>query len=195
MTGLPLPIFLYGVAFFGLMLIVGVVQVHRKKEKAYYFSALVSCVMLFAFIFAFLNQPLFALATIVAAGILGLMFTPKVMKVFEREQSKRLQETDFSKPLKKRYIFTDLWWFKLASKWGLKKTMCLAYLWCLCLVGGILLVFSVFFSFISIAFVAGFSISTPFLFTFILYKQLKKVLKRNTDAKLDSKEMPISNQV
>jgi hypothetical protein len=195
MAGLPLPIFLYGVAFFGLAIIVSVVQVHRKKEKAYYFSALLSCVMLVAFTFGFLNQPLLVLATIIAAGILGFMITPKVMKVFEREQSKRLQETDFSKPLKKRYIFTDVWWFKLATKWGLKMTMGLAYLWCLLLVGGILLVFSVFFSFISIGFVAGFSISTSFLVTFMLYKQLKKVLERNADAKIDSGNTPVSNQV
>ncbi len=185
MAGLPLPIFLYGVAFFGLMIIVGVVQAHRKKEKIYYLAAIVSCVMLSAFTFGFLNQPLLALATIVAAGLFSLIAMPQVLKVFEREQSKRLQETDFSKPLKKRYIFTDVWWFRLATKWGLKMTMCLAYLWCLSLVGGILLVFSVFFSFISLGFVAGFSISTSFLFTFILYKQLKKSLKRTAEAKLD----------
>jgi hypothetical protein len=185
MAGLPLPIFLYGVAFFGLMVIVGVVQVHRKREKAYYFSALVSCIILVAFTFTFLNQMLLAFATIIAAGIFSAIVTPKVMKVFEREQSKRLEETDFSKPLKKRYIFTDLWWFKLATKWGLKTTMGLAYLWSLLLVGGILLIFSVFFSFISLGFVAGFSISTSFLFTFILYKQLKKGLKRTAEANLD----------
>jgi hypothetical protein len=102
---------------------------------------------------------------------------------------------DFSQPLKKRYIFTDVWWFKLATKWGLKMTMGLAYLWSLLLVGGILLVFSVFFRFISIAFVAGFSIATSFLVTFMLYKQLKKVLERNADAKIDSENAPVSNQV
>jgi hypothetical protein len=85
MAGLPLPIFLYGVAFFGLMVIVGVVQVHRKREKAYYFSALVSCIILVAFTFTFLNQMLLAFATIIAAGILSPIVTPKVMKVFERE--------------------------------------------------------------------------------------------------------------
>jgi hypothetical protein len=67
------------------MVIVGVVQVHRKREKAYYFSALVSCIILVAFTFTFLNQILLAFATIIAAVILSAIVTPKVMNVFERE--------------------------------------------------------------------------------------------------------------
>ena len=128
-----LPIFLFAVAFFGLLTILYFVQAQRKKEKIYIYAAILGCVALVAFTFAFLNQPLLALATLIAGGILGKMLTPKMMKLFEREHSKRLQETDFSKPLKKRHIFTDVWWFKLASKWGLKKMLCLAFLWFLLL--------------------------------------------------------------
>jgi len=125
---LPYELFLFGVGFFGFLAIVGLVQAHRKREKTYYLSAMVGFLVVTAFVFAFLNQLIFALILIVVTGVLSIVGLPRLLKVQEREMVKQLQNADLSAPLRVREFLTNIWWFKLASKWGLWKTMCLFYL-------------------------------------------------------------------
>ncbi len=179
----PYELLLFGVTFFGVMAIISAVQAHRKKEKMYYLSAIVGSAVLLAFIFAFLNQPFIALFLVIATGILSIAGLPKMLKVQERELTKRLQKTDFSAPLKKRYILSDIWWLKLASKWGLRKTMCLFYLVSMSIMGGILFILSTLYSFLTIEYVVVYTPTTSILFTFVFYQQFKKALKRNTGYK------------
>jgi NADH:ubiquinone oxidoreductase subunit 6 (subunit J) len=185
----PYELFLFGVAFFGFMAVVGVVQAHRKREKTYYLSAMVCFVMLLAFIFFFLNQPILALTIIITAGILSIVELPKMLKVRERELTKRLQEKDFSAPLRKRYFLSDIWWLKLASKWGLRKTICLFYLVSMSLSGGILLILSTLYSFITVEYVLVYAPIFSILFTFMYYQPFQRALKRKPYAKPDSEEM------
>jgi len=65
----------FGVAFFGFMVVVGVVQARRKKEKAYYISAIVSFLMLLFSIFIILNQFILALILFIAIPILSMGYS------------------------------------------------------------------------------------------------------------------------
>ena len=116
---------LFGVAFFGFMVVVGVVQARRKKEKAYYISAMVSFLMLFLSIFVVLNQFILVGILFVATIILSIVGLPKITKVMRREPFKELQETDLSAPLRIKDFLTWKGWFKLTSSWGIRKTLCL----------------------------------------------------------------------
>lgn len=175
----PYELFLFGVVFFGFMAAVSVVQAHRKREKTYYLSTMVCFVVLLAFIFFFLNQPILALTIIITAGILSIVELPRMLKVRERELTKRLRDTDFSAPLRKRYFLSDIWWLKLASKWGLRKTMFLFYLVSMSQSGGILFILSTLYSFITIEYVLVYASVFSILFTFMYYQQFKKALKRS----------------
>lgn len=76
---------LFGVAFFGFMVVVGVVKARRKKEKTYYISAMVSFLMLLSSIFVILNQFILVGVLFVAIGILSVAGLPKIIKVMRRE--------------------------------------------------------------------------------------------------------------
>ena len=114
---------LFGVAFFGLMVVVGVVKARRKKEKTYYISAMISFLMLLSSIFVILNQFMLVLVLFVAIGILSIAVLPKTIELMRREPLKELQETDLSAPLRGRDLLTWKCWFKLTSRWGIRKTM------------------------------------------------------------------------
>lgn len=135
---------LFSVAFFGFMVVVGVVKARRRKEKAYYISAMVSFLMLLSSIFVILNQFILVLVLFIAIGILSVAGLPKTIKVMRREPLKELQETDFSAPLRMRDLLTWKGWFKLVSSWGLRKTLCLYSLLNMGGVGAIFFTLSIF---------------------------------------------------
>ena len=174
----PYELFLVGVAFFGFMAVVNVVQAHRKKEKTYYLGATVSFIMLVACVLIFLNQFIVALTLTALTAILSIAGLPRVLKVQERELAKQLQKADLSAPLRVRDFFTNIGWFKLASKWGLWETMCLFYLLSVVILGGIFFTLSTFYRFITIGYVVGYITTCPILVTFMFYSQFKKVWRR-----------------
>jgi len=175
---LPYELFLFGVAFFGFLAVANAVQAHRQKEKTYYLGAMVSFLMFLIAIFILLNQVIFVLILMVATAILGVAALPKTMKATRRILVKQLQEVDLSAPLRVRDFFTNVGWFKLASKWGLWKSMCLFCPLSVVIVGGIFFTLSTFYSFITIGYVVGYTATVPILVTFIFYRQFKKVWRR-----------------
>ena len=167
---------LFGVAFFVFMVVVGVVQARRKKEKAYYISAIVSFLMLLFSIFIILNQFILALILFVAIPILSIAGLPKIIKAMRREPLKELQETDFSAPLRVRELLTWKGWFKLESRWGVRKTMCLYSLLNMGGIGAIFFTLSILGT-ISIAWTIGFTIIVGILSPIFFYRQIGKALK------------------
>ena len=182
---LPYELFLFGVAFFGFMAVVNAVQAHRKKEKAYYLAAMIGFVVLLAFVFAFLNQLILAFILIIAIGIFSVAGLPKLLKIQERELAKQLQKADASAPLRLRDFFTNVGWFKLASKGGLWKAMFLLYLLSVVIMGGILFTLSTFYSFITVGYVVGYSVTFSIFSTFIFYRQFKKAFDRVVEGEKD----------
>jgi predicted MFS family arabinose efflux permease len=172
----PFELFLFGVAFFGFMAVFGAVRAYRKKEKAYYLSSMASFLVVLAFFFAFLNQVILALIIFVATGILGIVGLPRMLKASERELAKQRQEVDLSAPLKARDFLTNKGWLKLASKYGLWKTMFLIYLLSVVIIGGILFTLSTFSSFITIGYVASSTAIAPILVIYMFYRPFKKAL-------------------
>jgi len=77
---------LFGVAFFGFMVVVGVVKARRRKEKAYYIGAVMSFLMLLSSVFVILNQFILVLVLFVAIGILSVAGLPKTIEVMRRER-------------------------------------------------------------------------------------------------------------
>ena len=167
---------LFGVAFFGFMTVVGVVKARRKKEKAYYISAMVSFFMLLSSIFVILNQFTLVLVLFVAIGILSVAGLPKIIKAMRREPLEELQETDLSAPLRGRDLLTWKGWFKLASRWGIRKTMCLYSLLMMGFGGAIFFTLSIL-GIISIAWATGYTIFVGIGSAIFFYRQIGKVLE------------------
>ena len=166
---------LFGVAFFGFMVVVGVVKARRKKEKAYYISAMVSFLMLLSSIFVILNQFILVLVLVIAMGLLSVAGLPWLIIVMMREPLKELQETDLSAPLRMRDLLTWKGWFKLTSRWGIRKTLCLYSLLNMGGVGAIFFTLSIFgvisISMVWAAVLGG--IGSPIFF----YRQIGKALR------------------
>jgi len=167
---------LFGVAFFGFMVVVGVMKARRRKEKAYYISAVVSFLMLLSSIFVILNQFVLVLVLFVATGILSAAGLPKIIKVMRQEPLKELQETDFSAPLRAKELLTWKGWFKLESRWGVRKTVCLYSLLNMGGVGAIFLTFSIL-DMISIVWAIGVTIIVGIFSPIFFYRQIVKSLK------------------
>lgn len=179
MTNFPYELGLFAVALLGLVTLVCVVQARRKKEKEYYLSAVSSFVMLLAFVFALLYQFILMLLLVVAAGVFSIVRLPKMLKVREWELTERLQETDFSARLRITHFLSDIWWLKLASGWGLRKTICLFCLVYVLISGGIGFILRTLYSFVTIEFVVFYAAGFSVLSTFMHYQLLKRALKRS----------------
>ena len=168
---------LFGVAFFGFMVVVGVVQARRKKEKTYYISAMVSFLLLLFSIVIILNQFILALILfvvfIVAIPILSIVGLPKLREAMRRDLVKELQETDLSAPLRIRDLLTWKGWFKLTSRWGIRKTMCLHSLFNMGVVGAIFFTLSIF-GMINIVWAAVFTIFTGIGSPIFFHRQISK---------------------
>ncbi len=159
------------------MAVVNALQAYQKRERAYYLAAMVGFLVLLAFVFAFLNQPIVALVLVVSTGIVSIAGLPKLLKTQERELTNQLREVDLSAPLKRREFLTSKGWLKLTSKWGLWKTMCLFYLLSAGIIGGIFLSLSTFYSFITIGYIVSYTVIFPILTTLMFYRQFKKALE------------------
>jgi len=169
---------LFGVAFFGFMVVVGVVKARRKKEKAYYIGAVMSFLMLLSSMFVILNQFILVLVLFVAIGILSVAGLPKTIEVLKREPLRELQETDLSAPLKGRELLTWKGWFKLTSSWGIRKTLCLYSLLNMGGVGAMLFTFS-FLGMINMVWAAVFTILVGIGSPIFFYRQVGKTLERS----------------
>jgi len=172
----PWELFLFGVAFFGFMAVVGVVQAHRKKEKVYYLSSMVSFLVTLIFVLAFLNQLILVLILMVATGILSIALLPKTQEASEREMVRQRQKADLSAPFRVRDFLTNVGWLKLASRYGLWKTMFLIYLLSVVIIGGILFTLSTFSNFITIEYAVSCTAIAPILVIYMFYRSLKKAL-------------------
>ena len=167
---------LFGVAFFGFMVVVGVVKARRKKEKAYYISAIVAFLMLLSSIFVILNQFILVLVLFVATAILSVAVLPKTIELMRREPLRELQETDFSAPLRIRELLTWKGWFKLTSSWGIRKTLCLYSLLNMGGVGAIFFTLSIL-GMISMVWTAVATILVGIGSPIFFYRQIGKALK------------------
>ena len=174
---LPWGFVLFALAFFLFMAAANFVQAHRKKEKFYYFAGMVSSLVVVVVILLVLGQYILASILFAILAVIGVVTFPKTLKFYgrnlkfrERELAKQLQKVDLSSPLRVKDFFTSQGWLKLASKWGLRKTMCLSCLLFAVTIGGVLYTLSIFYGFPSIPFVVVHTTISPILWTFLFYR-------------------------
>jgi len=184
--GLPYELFFFGVFFFGLMVAVNLFLAYQRKEKTYYLAAVVGSLVLFAFVLAFFDLLILTLIVVVVTGILSTIWLPKMLGTQRRELIRQRQSVDLSAPLKVRDFLTNKGWLKLASVWGLWKAMFLFYLLSVGLIGGTLIMLSVFLSLISMEYVVGYTATVPIIVVVLFYQQLKKALTTNEKAESGS---------
>ncbi|MCS7114883.1 MAG: hypothetical protein N0A00_05735 [Candidatus Bathyarchaeota archaeon] len=91
--------------------------------------------------------------------------------------AKQLQELDLSAPFKARDFLTNKGWLKLASKYGLWKTMFLYYLLSVVILGGTLFTASIFFGLITKVYVVIFTVAGSTFGTYMFYTALKRILE------------------
>lgn len=172
---MPLELILFGIAFSALMAVAGAVKAHRTKQRIYHLSTMAGLSMMLIFTLALLGQFILSFVLVIILGIFSYAMLPRVLKLREKELTKKLQETDTSSPLTVRDLFTDALWFKLVARWGLLKSLGLIYLAFLAGIAGALWVISQFYTFIAFTFIIVYSVTFSSLFIIFLHRQLRKV--------------------
>ena len=167
---------LFAVVVFVFLAIVNVVQARRKKEKAYYIAAIVSLLMLLWSTSIILNQLVFALVLFAAWVILALIGLPKVREAMMRESVKQLEEVDLSACARARDFLAWKGWIKLASSWGVRKTMCLYSLFMIGVGGAIFFTLSIL-GLLSIVWATGCTILVGIVSIITFYHQIGKAFK------------------
>ena len=137
-------------------------------------SAVVSFLMALAFVFMFINQLLPVIFLMVAAVLLSVVGLPKMSKVLKREWAKILHEADLSAPLRGRDFLTMKGWLKLASRWGVWKTVFLYWLLNVAIIGGALFTLSLW-GIMSITYVATYTITYTTVSAIIFYQQISSM--------------------
>jgi len=118
------------------------------------------------------------LVLFVAIGILSIAVLPKRIELMRREPFKELQETDLSAPLRIRDLLTWKGWFKLVSKYGIRKTMCLYSLIMTGGCGAIFFTLSILGA-LSIVWAAVFTIFTGIGSPIFFHRQISKALRES----------------
>ncbi len=121
----PYYLFAFGAVFCGLMITVCIIRVHRSKEKAYYISGLISGLVALACISALFLQFTLLMVFFAIAFIISVAGFSTVRAAARREADKQQRETNVTEPLKARDILNLKVWYKLAFRWGVRKTMSL----------------------------------------------------------------------
>ena len=170
---LPYGFLLFGVVFFGVVAVVNFVRAYRKRERIYYLSGVISSVMVVVLVLVFFEQILLMFFLFLIAGVASLVTLPKMRKVVDRE----LEEVDTSSPLRTRDFLTYCGWFKLASKWGSVRVMCLYFLLSVAIIGGSLFALSISWRFMEVGVILVYTIVFSTIPTMLFYQQIKRALK------------------
>jgi hypothetical protein len=164
---------LLAVFFCGVMAAVNLVQAHRKKERTYYIGAVVGCfLMSLAGISIILGQILLGLILFGSTVVLSVVSLPKMIRMREGEALKLLREGELSAPIGWREFLTLIalvptskGWLKLASRWGVWKTVCFYSLLTTAITGGILFVFGM-----SVTYIVTYTITSAIIYAYIFYR-------------------------
>ena len=170
--------------FFGVIGVANVVQVHRKKERTYYLGAIVSFLMSLAGISIILGQILLGLILFVSTVVLSVVSLPKIIRMREREALKLLREGELSAPIGWREFLITLaslsptykGWLKLASRWGIWKTVCFYSIFTTAITGGLLFVLSIY-GIMSVGYVVTYTTTSAIISVFMFYRQMKTVAR------------------
>ena len=112
-------VFIY--VFLILLLLLAVhfiIQAQWKQEKTYYFFAALSLNFVLTLFLIIIGRPQLTAILMIAGGPLSIMGLFIIGKVLETRT-----KLDLSAPLRGRDFLTTKGWLKLASRWGVRKTV------------------------------------------------------------------------
>ena len=112
-------------------------RARREKEKTYYLIATAGFLMALACVFTFLQQFILVILLFAIIGLITAVGWSKRWRLAEQEIGKILDETDFSSPLRRRDFLTMKAWVKMASRWGVWKTVLLTWVLNVPICGGL----------------------------------------------------------
>ena len=164
------------VVFFGIMAVANVVQVHRKKERTYYLGAMVGFLMFLAGVSIILGQLLLGLILFVSTVILSVVGLPKMIRVREQESIRLLREVELSAPMGWREFLTTKGWLKLASRWGVWKTVCFYSLLTTAITVGILFALNIY-GIMSVQYVEAYTATSGIISMYMFYRQIRKAVE------------------
>lgn len=171
----PLGLILFGIVLGALLVVAGAVKAYRAKQRIYHVSTIEGLLVMLIFALAFLDLFMLSLVLVIVLGIFSFAMLPSVLEARGKELNKKLHETDASSPLTVRDFFTDAFWLKLVTRWGLWKCLGLIYLAFLAGISGVLWVVSQFYTLITLTFIIVYPFTFSSLYIILLYIQLRKI--------------------
>jgi len=136
-------------------------------------SGVISSVMVVVLMLVIFEQIFLMFVLFFIAGVVSFVTLPKMRKVVDRE----LEEVDVLSPLRARDFLTYCGWFKLASKWGSGRAICLYFLMSVAIIGGSLFALSISWGFIEVGVILVYTIVFSTIPTMLFYQQIKRALK------------------
>jgi hypothetical protein len=114
---------LLGAAIFLSIAAISIIRGVKLKESAYCISGLVCVLLSLWMVLMYFSQFVLGMGFFIAGAIIGLANYSKSIKAASREAVTQQKETDVTKPLKISELFSWSGWFKIASRWGIRKTL------------------------------------------------------------------------
>ena len=161
---------LFSAFLFLIMTVGGVIRAYREKERFFYLSATMAFLMSLVGFLIFLEQILLTILVFAFMGVLTLVTWPKLIRQLDRMYAATIHEVDFSAPLRMRDFFTTKGQLKIASRWGVRKTTLLYWLFLVALT----LFIASLLNFVSMDRILVYVIPTSILPTYLLYRGLSK---------------------
>ena len=183
-TQMPFPWFLIGIAISFLIAVGGAVKAYRTKQAIYHYATVDGLLLMLFFYLAFTGQFILSSVSLIIFLIFSFAMLPTVKKIQEKELMKKMQETDASSRLRVRDLFSDVLWLKLIARWGLWKSLGLAYLVFLAVVAGILSAMSQFYTAFTPIFIIIYDFVFSSMFIILLYTRIRKARDRTERERL-----------
>jgi hypothetical protein len=167
----PFEIFLLGVVFFAGMGVINSVKAYQKKEREYYFSSLVSFLVVIVCALLFLEQILISFVLMGIVFVISIWRLPRILRIVDQE----LRKIDLSSSLKIKDFFSYVGWVKLANVWGLRKAVCIYFLFSSTFIGGSLYAMYAIYGIMSMLYVITYPITYSIVSSLMFYQQLKRL--------------------
>jgi len=173
---------LLALAFLLVAMVATVRRARREREKTGYLLAITGLLGALLSLSLFLDQLLLALLLCVPGFPLSIVTMYKVSEVNKRRYARMVEEVDVSAPLRVRDFLSGSIersgrsWLIMASRWGIRKTALLYYLFGVAVVGAVLSIASLFLHSLGMIEVVIYTIIVNILNATLFYRRITKSL-------------------
>ena len=157
------------------MAVITIIRARREKERLFYLGVVADFLLALIAISVLLKQILIASLLIALGSLFLIVAWPKLVKLSGREYTKTLKEVDLSAPLRMREFFTMKGWLKLASGWGVWKTVLLFWFFNVAGMGGGLFLTAIFLGIEITTFAVTYTVLGSTFLPILFYRQIKEL--------------------